>query len=75
MATAAVSPSYAGSSESSNSGIWSWLTTVDHKRIGVLYLFTSLTWFFEFSSMWEVRRSVAMNAPVAAANPSHRPAL
>ena len=27
------------------SGIWSWLTTVDHKRIGVLYLFTALAFF------------------------------
>ena len=45
MATAAVSPSYAGTSASSNSGIWSWLTTVDHKRIGALYLYTSLAWF------------------------------
>jgi cytochrome c oxidase subunit 1 len=27
------------------SGIWSWLTTVDHKRIGVLYLFTALSFF------------------------------
>lgn len=26
-------------------GIWSWLTTVDHKRIGILYLVTSLTFF------------------------------
>lgn len=23
-------------------GLWSWLTTVDHKRIGILYVFTSL---------------------------------
>src|SRR4051812_14256866 len=45
MATAAVSPSYAGTSESSNSGLWSWLTTVDHKRIGALYMYTSLAWF------------------------------
>jgi cytochrome c oxidase subunit I len=45
MATAAVSPSYAHTGESAPSGIWSWLTTVDHKRIGALYLFTSLTWF------------------------------
>jgi cytochrome c oxidase subunit 1 len=45
MATAAVSPSYAGTSASSNSGLWSWLTTVDHKRIGALYMFTSLAWF------------------------------
>src|SRR5687767_15945312 len=26
-------------------GFWSWLTTVDHKRIGKLYLFTSLAFF------------------------------
>ena len=26
-------------------GLWSWLTTVDHKRIGVLYLVTALTFF------------------------------
>ena len=42
MATAAVSPSYAHSSGASQSGLWSWLTTVDHKRIGALYLYTSL---------------------------------
>ncbi|ACZ38068.1 cytochrome c oxidase subunit I [Sphaerobacter thermophilus] len=28
------------------STIWSWITTVDHKRIGILYLFTSLSFFF-----------------------------
>src|SRR6187431_1658941 len=28
-----------------HSGIWSWITTVDHKRIGVLYLFTALSFF------------------------------
>jgi cytochrome c oxidase subunit 1 len=27
------------------SGVWSWLTTVDHKRIGILYLYTALTFF------------------------------
>lgn len=27
-------------------GIWSWLTTLDHKRIGVMYLFTVLSFFF-----------------------------
>jgi len=26
-------------------GVWSWLTTVDHKRIGVLYLYTALSFF------------------------------
>src|SRR5262245_30417816 len=45
MATAAISPSYAQHGESSKSGIRSWLTTVDHKRIGALYMYTSLAWF------------------------------
>src|SRR3954463_11625342 len=44
MATAAVSPAYAPST-TSPSGLWSWLTTVDHKRIGALYMYTSLAWF------------------------------
>src|SRR6476659_1976737 len=48
MATTAV-PTHAASQPASaydeHSGIWSWLTTVDHKRIGVLYLFTALTFF------------------------------
>ncbi|HSP55928.1 MAG TPA: cbb3-type cytochrome c oxidase subunit I, partial [Dehalococcoidia bacterium] len=26
-------------------GIWSWLATVDHKRIGILYGFTALFFF------------------------------
>jgi cytochrome c oxidase subunit 1 len=25
--------------------VWSWLTTVDHKRIGALYMYTALAWF------------------------------
>src|SRR3954470_6297166 len=45
MATAAVSPAYAYTGEASKSGIWSWLTTVDHKRIGALYMYTALLWF------------------------------
>ena len=27
-------------------GLWSWLSTLDHKRIGLLYLFAVLTFFF-----------------------------
>ena len=27
-------------------GLWSWLTTLDHKRIGLLYMITVLTFFF-----------------------------
>jgi len=47
MATSAAIPAHApsttGASQSSEqSGLWSWLTTVDHKRIGILYLYTAL---------------------------------
>ena len=28
------------------SGLWSWLTTLDHKRIGIMYMITVLTFFF-----------------------------
>jgi cytochrome c oxidase subunit 1 len=45
MATAATAPSHVSSEYHEATGLWSWLTTVDHKRIGVLYLFTALTWF------------------------------
>jgi cytochrome c oxidase subunit I len=46
MATIVAAPPYAHSAtESANTGLWSWLTTVDHKRIGVLYLITSLIFF------------------------------
>src|SRR5438874_2259924 len=30
---------------SEKGGVWSWLTTVDHKRIGALYLYTALAFF------------------------------
>ncbi len=29
-----------------DTGLWSWITTVDHKRIGVMYFLTSLVFFF-----------------------------
>jgi cytochrome c oxidase subunit 1 len=29
-----------------DTGLWSWITTVDHKRIGIMYFVTSLVWFF-----------------------------
>jgi cytochrome c oxidase subunit I len=46
MATTATAPVYAPvESYVGESGLWSWLTTVDHKRIGTLYLFTSLFFF------------------------------
>src|SRR5829696_5664991 len=45
MATVAVSPGYAQTEAQYPSGLWSWLTTVDHKKIGALYMYTSLAWF------------------------------
>jgi len=50
MATVAASPPYAGATSGEPTGLWSWLTTVDHKRIGVLYLYTSL-FFFLFGGL------------------------
>ncbi|HEY8176898.1 MAG TPA: cytochrome c oxidase subunit I [Gemmatimonadaceae bacterium] len=45
MATAATAPALPHTGYKSESGVWSWLTTVDHKRIGALYLYTALLWF------------------------------
>src|SRR4029078_4051822 len=48
MATTVVSASTsprARTAYDEKNGLWSWLATVDHKRIGVLYLFTALTFF------------------------------
>jgi cytochrome c oxidase subunit 1 len=45
MATAAHAPARPHSEYHEASGVWSWLTTVDHKRIGALYLYTALLWF------------------------------
>jgi cytochrome c oxidase subunit I len=46
MATIVAAPPYtSAATESANTGLWSWLTTVDHKRIGVLYLITALIFF------------------------------
>ena len=46
MATIAAAPPYtAVKTAPSTTGVWSWLTTVDHKRIGALYLITGLFFF------------------------------
>src|SRR5215210_7165574 len=46
MATIAARPTHAPAHAGTyEGGIWSWITTVDHKRIGVLYLVTSLFFF------------------------------
>ena len=46
MATIAAAPPYTDvKTEYANNGVWSWLTTVDHKRIGALYLVSALFFF------------------------------
>ena len=44
-------------------GLWSWLTTVDHKRIGTLYLFTSLFFF-----VWGGLEAALIRAQLAGPN-------
>ena len=45
MATIAAAPAHAARPQAPHTGLRSWLATTDHKRIGVLYLFTSLFFF------------------------------
>ena len=48
MASTAIptkAPSHAEPAYVGQKGVWSWLTTVDHKRIGMLYLYTALAFF------------------------------
>ena len=45
MATTAAAPAYTHAGDKSTSGIWSWITTVDHKRIGMLYLYSAFFFF------------------------------
>jgi cytochrome c oxidase subunit I len=45
MATTVSLPLPTARSPKYESGLWSWLATTDHKRIGQLYMYTSLMWF------------------------------
>src|SRR4026207_1529508 len=45
MATIAAAPPYAVAAPNEESGFMGWLTTVDHKKIGQLYLYTALMFF------------------------------
>ena len=50
MATTAATPTFApptADSSYESTGLWSWIATVDHKRIGTLYLWTALFFFVE----------------------------
>jgi len=51
MATIAAAPPYTQTKPvPAQTGLWSWLTTVDHKRIGALYLISGL-FFFIFGGL------------------------
>jgi cytochrome c oxidase subunit I len=45
MATTVAAPVYAEQTTKYEGGLWSWLATVDHKKIGQLYLYTALAFF------------------------------
>ena len=48
MASTAIptqAPPYVTAPYKEKGGVWSWLTTVDHKRIGLLYFYTALAFF------------------------------
>jgi len=46
MANAAAHASHGDNYINHEKGLWSWLTTLDHKRIGVMYLISVFTFFF-----------------------------
>lgn len=46
MATATATVQAAPQVHAEPKGLWSWITTVDHKRIGLMYFLTSLFFFF-----------------------------
>src|SRR3712207_5183534 len=45
MATTALDQPHAHTAHAEKTGLWSWLTTVDHKRIGILYGATAFFFF------------------------------
>jgi cytochrome c oxidase subunit I len=55
-------PGHAPEPYSEQSGLWSWLTTVDHKRIGILYLYTALG-FFVWGGMEAMIMRIQLGAP------------
>jgi cytochrome c oxidase subunit 1 len=63
MATIAAAPPLTETREAAPSGLMSWLTTVDHKRIGTLYLFTALFFF-----VWGGLEALVIRAQLAAPN-------
>ena len=43
-------------------GIWSWMTTLDHKRIGLLYLF-AITFFFVIAAAAAAAMRMSLLSP------------
>jgi cytochrome c oxidase subunit 1 len=63
LATTAIStPAYGAEYHGEHTGLWSWLTTVDHKRIGILYLYTALG-FFIFGGLEALLIRAQLGAP------------
>jgi cytochrome c oxidase subunit 1 len=60
--TAIATPAYGGEYSGEQSGLWSWLSTVDHKRIGILYLYTAL-FFFMFGGVEALILRAQLGAP------------
>ncbi|MCJ7629093.1 MAG: cbb3-type cytochrome c oxidase subunit I, partial [Longimicrobiales bacterium] len=46
MSVASETAQAPSSSHTEDRGLWSWMTTVDHKRIGIMYFLTSFFFFF-----------------------------
>ena len=65
MATTVAAPTYIPVERKAEAegGLWSWLTTVDHKKIGILYLFTSLAFF-----VWGGLEAALIRAQLAGPN-------
>ena len=60
--TARPAPKHSPDAYGEHSGLWSWLSTVDHKRIGVLYLYTAL-FFFMFGGVEAIIIRAQLGAP------------
>ncbi|HMG97015.1 MAG TPA: cbb3-type cytochrome c oxidase subunit I, partial [Gemmatimonadaceae bacterium] len=60
--TAYPAPAHAPAYSGGQSGLWAWLTTVDHKRIGILYLYTALG-FFMFGGLEAIVIRAQLGAP------------
>jgi cytochrome c oxidase subunit I len=46
MATTAVGHEALAAAPGEKTGLWSWITTVDHKRVAILYLIGATVFFF-----------------------------